>query len=220
MQYVIHKTEEAPELNGEWRSPVWEQAEVLHVDHFHERSSDHRPKTAVRLLYDENDLHILFHVKDRYVLSQNEDYQSSVCQDACVEFFFSPKPESGNYFNIEVNCGGAMLFQYGQPWMEDPRQVIGVEHGSRIDIYRSMPATVDPEIEEPTEWVIQLKADLALFTEWEGLAAMVEGTQWSGNFYKCASSCSHPHWASWAPMGEVLNFHQPEYFQPLLFADE
>ena len=38
------------------------------------------------------------------------------------------------------------------------------------------------------------------------------------NFFKCADDSSHPHWASWAPIGEALNFHQPQYFAPLRFA--
>ena len=27
---------------------------------------------------------------------------------------------------------------------------------------------------------------------------------WRGNFYKCADESSHPHWASWAPIGPEL----------------
>ena len=36
--------------------------------------------------------------------------------------------------------------------------------------------------------------------------------RWRGNFYKCADESSHPHWASWRPIGEKLDFHTPEFF--------
>lgn len=30
--------------------------------------------------------------------------------------------------------------------------------------------------------------------------------------------CSNPYFASWNPLGEVLNFHQPAYFVKLIFS--
>lgn len=218
MQYTIRRASSAPELDGRWNSPLWKGAETLNVDQFHSRSSSHRPETQARFLYDDTSLHAIFRVKDQYVRSVNREYQSPVCRDSCVEFFFSPIPGSGRYFNIEINCGGVLLFQYGVPWMIEPREVLGVKDGCRIEIFRSMPCFVDPEIEEPTEWVIQFKAALAIFTERENIPADVAGTRWEGNVYKCADATSHPHWASWSPVGEVLNFHKPECFQPFLFA--
>ena len=41
--------------------------------------------------------------------------------------------------------------------------------------------------------------------------------RWRGNAFKCADETSHPHWASWAPIGEALNFHAPGWFGDLDF---
>jgi len=60
---------------------------------------------------------------------------------------------------------------------------------------------------------------LALVEEFAGPLADPAGQTWRGNFYKCAEDNSHPHWASWAPIGERLNFHVPEHFAPLHFAE-
>ena len=52
-----------------------------------------------------------------------------------------------------------------------------------------------------------------------GTIGDVRGQTWRGNFYKCGDHTSHPHWASWSPIGEQLDFHQPEFFGELRFAD-
>jgi hypothetical protein len=41
---------------------------------------------------------------------------------------------------------------------------------------------------------------------------------WCGNLFKCADESSNPHWASWNPIGEELNFHDPRYFASIRFA--
>ena len=45
------------------------------------------------------------------------------------------------------------------------------------------------------------------------------GQVWRANLYKCGDQTSHPHWASWAPIGEALNFHQPGFFGGLDLAE-
>jgi hypothetical protein len=51
-----------------------------------------------------------------------------------------------------------------------------------------------------------------------GPLALADGQRWRANCFKCADQSSHPHWASWAPIGEVLNFHQPASFGVFEFA--
>jgi len=51
-----------------------------------------------------------------------------------------------------------------------------------------------------------------------GADGTLAGTEWRANCFKCADETSHPHWASWAPIGEALNFHQPQYFGVFHFA--
>jgi hypothetical protein len=182
--------------------------EVLRVDQFHAKSSPHRPVTEVRLTYDTAGIHVRFDVQDRYVRCLNT---GPVCQDACVEWFVSPR-ELPDYFNFEINCGGALLLNYRRA---------GVKHAApaswreRLKIRTSLPAVVEPEIVEPVNWWVEFTAPFALFEEVLGPAPR---TVWRANFYKCASNNSHPHWASWAPVGEKLSFHQPQSFGELVFA--
>src|SRR5699024_5377101 len=53
---------------GRWDDPLWRQADTVAIDHFYDRSSDHRPRVEARFLWDQRGLHALYNVKDRYVL--------------------------------------------------------------------------------------------------------------------------------------------------------
>jgi hypothetical protein len=192
------------------------------MEHFHAASSAHRPVVIAKLMYDPANLYLRFRVDDRYVVAKHTEFQSPVWQDSCVEFFVQPRG-SGGYFNFEINCGGALLSYY----IEDPTRTadgfakytkLSAEQGRRVRISHSLPATVAPERQEPIQWHIACAIPLEVLEAYTGPLGLLAGQTWRGNFFKCADDSSHPHWASWAPISEELNFHQPQYFGLLRFA--
>lgn len=204
-------------LNGEY----WRSSPVAEISHFHHRSSDFRPKTQVRMAHSGDALHVLFTVDDRYVLSRQTRLHSSVCTDSCVELFIRPKPGRG-YFNIEINAGGTLLMYF----VEDPtRTPTGLRKFSvvpqplceRIEIHSSLPKVIDPEITTPVKWMLRYSVPVSVFEHFLGNLGSLNKQQWTGNLYKCADHSSHPHWASWSPIGEELNFHRPDFFAPIVF---
>jgi hypothetical protein len=221
VSYLVRRFEGEDPAQGNWNDRVWKIANVLDVSHFHAKGADHQPHTQARLLYDAQNIYLRFDVDDRYVLSRHTKYQDSVCLDSCVEFFFSPSAGLG-YLDIEINCGGTLLFYY----VEDHRRAPGgfvkftrvpAEDGAKLAIYHSMPQVVDPERTEPKSWRIGCQIPLKVIEKFAGSIGDPAGQIWRGNFFKCADRCSHPHWASWAPLGEALDFHQPKYFQQIHF---
>ncbi len=221
--YTIQRTPARPAFDGVWDGPVWGGVPTVSVEYFHPASSGHRPLTRAKALYDAEALYVIFRVEDRYVRATREDLNSSVCNDACVEFFFEPKAGAG-YFNFEMNCLGTLHASC----VEDPtRTPEGLGKATKLlkrqaammDVYHSVPGVVFPECADPMTWVVEYSIPLALVEEFAGPLADPAGQTWRGNFYKCAEDNSHPHWASWAPIGERLNFHVPEHFAPLHFAE-
>ncbi len=221
MEYSIHRAVEQPSLTGQWLEPAWRNVPVATLRHFVKRSSSHHPQVEAKLTYTPESLYVFFRVHDRYVRCVQTEYQSGVCRDSCVELFIQPQPDKG-YFNFEINCGGTMLLYY----IEDPRKgpngfqkstMVPWDLAKSVQIFHSMPAVVDPEITEPVEWTLEYRIPLALFATYVGARGELSGKQWRGNLYKCADQTSHPHWASWAPLGENLNFHVPECFAPMRF---
>ncbi len=221
MNYVIRRATAPPELRGDWDGSAWGAANVAEVSHFHATSSDHRPRTRAKLLYDDAGIHVLFHVADRFVKCVHTEHQSQVWRDSCVEFFVQPMP-GGCYFNIEMNCGGAMLMYCIQSVARDAAGklvkfgVLPPDELAMIRVHHSMPKRVAREIAEPTEWTLEYFVPDALFERYTGPLGHPYERRWRGNFFKCADDTSHPHWGCWSPI-ERLDFHQPDHFAPLMF---
>lgn len=138
---------------------------------------------------------------------------------ACAEFFVQTKPQRG-YFNIEVNCGGTMLLYY----VEDPTMTqhglaraapVLPEFAAQISILHTLPTRVEPAITADTRWSIAYRVPFVVFEHYVGSIGSLAGQIWRGNLFKCADQSSHPHWGTWSPIGEELNFHQPKYFGEL-----
>ncbi|HOC56843.1 MAG TPA: carbohydrate-binding family 9-like protein [Verrucomicrobiota bacterium] len=221
MNYIVQATGNGGDLPAEWSAPVWAKAETLEVAHFRPESSDHRPQTSARLLYDIGGIHGMFRVQDRYVRCVRTRYHDAVWKDSCVEFFAQPRPDRG-YFNFEFNCGGSFLCSHIINPERTPdgfKEFIKVpaELGQSIQARSSLSQVIDPEITTPVLWTLQFFVPFGLFEHYLGPLGAIPGQAWRGNFYKCGDETSHPHWAAWSPVDQ-LNFHRPDCFGSIGFA--
>jgi len=222
LQYQIHYTDTPPALDGQFDAAVWSPAQTDEIAIFHPTSVRVRPQTRFRMLFDDENLHLIFQVHDPFVHSVHTALHDNVCRDSCVEFFVEPLPGFG-YFNFEVNCGGTLLLFH----IDDPSRRGSDENFRMLEkvpkklidtfgIYHSMPRVVDPPIDKWTDWTIQLCIPFAFFREYIPQLPNPAGSTWRANLYKCGTE--RGHWASWAPMHEEeLNFHRPEFFVPICF---
>jgi len=220
-RYRIAHAEMLPELAGRWDGPAWRRAPALAIGHFHARSTDHRPGAGAKLLHSGDILYALFRVDDRYMRSVHVDYESDTYKDSCVELFVQPEGREG-YFALEANCGGAFSLRY----VEDPTRTpnrfarwsaVSPGDAAGVRMAHSMPARVDPELAGPVSWWVEVAFPCRAMEPYCGPIGPLSGQRWRGNLFKCGDETSHPHWASWAPIGEELNFHQPRYFGDLEF---
>lgn len=222
--YQIQRAAVTPGLDGNWEGPAWKAVPALEVSHFYRTDlSDHRPKTQAKAIYDDNGIYIHFRVEDRYVRAIETEYHGKVWEDACAEFFVQPKADRG-YFNFEMNCGGTLLLSYHEnpAWKGPSAQSesdVPWALARGVKIYHSMPKTVEPEQADPVVWQLEYFIPFSILAAYVGDLGQPAGQTWRANFYKCAENNSHPHWASWAPIEGELNFHKPEYFAPITFAE-
>ena len=202
-------------------STIWGNIPKVKLENFRVESSNHRPQAECQLQYDARGISGLYQVKDRYVRAAVTQFQGRVCTDSCVEFFITPSGGAG-YVSFEFNCSGVMLTHH----VLDPRREPGgplakfreltLEEVKGVKIFHTLSGKLEPEISEETHWRLGFFIPFELLTHVTGAAKPVSGTIWRANFYKCADSCSHPHWASWQPVYE-LNFHLPECFGKIEF---
>jgi len=210
-----------PELDAPWDEEHWAPIQPTLVSSFHPKSLSHRPLVQVKMVHDGDHLQVGFRVEDRFVRAVNREYQSAVYEDSCVEIFVQPTP-TGGYFNFEVNAIGTLLLSH----IRDPRRTddgfadfdrVTADRAACVGIWASLGSVPFEEVPGPLVWqvTIRIPAHLVLLrgSKNEVISAKsLAGSSWRGNLQKCADRSSVPHWGSWAPIGEALNFHQPENF--------
>jgi hypothetical protein len=222
LPYIVRRAETLPKPSAVWEDQAWSSAGTLKIARFHPRGSGHTPATQARVLHDGQALTVIFRVEDRYVLARGTQYQSPTHKDSCVEFFVQPRPDRG-YFNFEFNAIGTLLLWY----IEKPRRLDGVFEkyievpeniASTIEVRASLTEPIREEDPGPLVWTVSYRVPLALLEEFTGPLGVLSGQKWRANFYKCADDSSHPHWGYWADIGDRLDFHQPDRFGKIIFA--
>jgi len=201
--------------DADWNKPAWRPIPPLDVNCVVGDRPAHIPAVQAKLAYDSTFIYVIFHVQDRYVRAVATCGKDPVCQDSCVEFFFTPCADNTTpYFNIEINCGGTMLFKY-QPgkfvWLADAEY-------NQVQIAASMPRRVDPEIPDPVAWTVEYRFPFEILSKYRPIENPAPGVLWRANLYKCADHTSHPHWLCWSPIDlPQPKFHVPQFFGTLKF---
>jgi hypothetical protein len=198
---------------------AWRNAESLELTYFMGDSPRFLPRVRVKLVYDTEALHVMFQVSDSSIRAVHTAFQSPVCEDSCVEFFFTPGTDlTAGYFNFEISCCGTILFKHQTARNENVTPVSAAD-AEKIAVYHSIPGTIDPEITEPAEWIIQSRLPFAILSKYTSVSMPEPGTTWKGNFYKCGDNTSNPHWLTWSAIDKPEpDFHRPDYFGQLIFA--
>lgn len=206
------------EIGTDWCTPPWRDMSAAPIDNYMGMLPDHFPKAEVKLAWGSDAIWVMFRVEDRYIRAVAQRHQEGVCGDSCVEFFFTPGTDvATGYFNLEMNCGGTMLFHFHPEGQKDGIELATIDCDS-IKTMHSMPHIVDPEIEGPSIWTVQYSVPVSLLHKFCKVTMPRPGAIWRANFYKCADKTSHPHWLTWSPVNfPTPNFHLPQSFGRIVF---
>lgn len=133
-----------------------------------------------------------------------------VYTDSCMEIFIDCFPElHKGYINLEMNANGAAFCSFGTD---------RYARGFLIDMGIPHPEVTVTKGEENGRayWQVRSLLRESTLEKLYGVSAKLEsGHKMRANFYKCGDHTATPHWASWAPVGE-LDFHAPQYFGTLI----
>ncbi len=207
-------------LNNFLEDNIWNKIKSIKINNFRPESSNHRPITKVKLVYNKKGMFGLFTVKDKYIRCIHTKFQQAVYKDSCVEFFVRPNLQKG-YFNFEFNCGGTMLCYYIENSKREKKgfkkfKRLTKEDGKKVKIFHSMPEYIEPEIKKETFWKLGFFIPFSVLKKYVGKININPGEIWHANFYKCGNETSHPHWGAWSKVDE-LNFHLPQCFGKICF---
>ena len=218
--YKVHRLHGSLPIDGNWNKPQWQNIKAIPVENLLGPTPAFVPKVQAKMLYDDENVYVIFLVHDRFVRAVATDYNGSVWHDSCVEFFFAPNPEEPmKYFNLEINCGGTPLMHYNLI----PRQKyekVDIEDMKKIEIAHSLPKIVEPEIVEPTTWTLEYRLPLRVIEKYSKISRPEPGVTWQANFYKIGEKTSNPHYLTWSVIENgKIDYHQPQFFGTLEFVE-
>lgn len=172
----------------------------------------YKPVATFTAAHSGNAIYIDFFVRCNYLRAVNYLPQSPVSQDSCVEFFVQPHPQ-GEYWNFEFNCIGTINASHRMVKPSPTR--LSDDELNKIGVVSSCGQRPFCELEGLFTWNLLVCIPLSLIgVEYDG-----KPIEMRGNFYKCASMTSAPHYLTWNPLsGPKPNFHQPEGFGKIILA--
>lgn len=170
----------------------------------------YHPLTTISIAHSGSHIYIDFFVRCNYLRAVNYENQSPVSQDSCVEFFIAPNCDN-HYWNFEFNCIGTVNASH-RTERKNPTRLNDKEL-DKIKRYASCGTRPFNEIEGLFTWNLTIAIPLDLIgLKYDGSPINVKG-----NFYKCASATSLPHYISWNPINtENPDFHRPDFFGDII----
>lgn len=166
----------------------------------------YHPITAFATAHSREYIYVDFFTRCNYLRAVNYKNNSPVSQDSCVEFFLQV-PGSDEYWNFEFNCIGTVNASHRKE-RNNPHRLTDDEI-SLIKRYASCGNSPFQELEGLFNWSLTIGIPFSLI----GIENPEFPVEIKGNFYKCASATSMPHYLSWAPIKtEKPDFHRPEFF--------
>ena len=187
----------------------------LRIEMVNWKEYPYHPEVTVQIAYNEDELFLLYQVKEQSVKAEITESNGRVWTDSCVEFFLSPEGND-EYYNLEMTCIGTALLGYKGSALEAIHAT--ADQIATIRRISSLGKLPFKERKEPTEWKITIAIPWAAFFKHD--LKPVSGKKMRGNFYKCGDELSVPHFVSWTKIKtEKPNFHAPEFFGGLEFED-
>ena len=216
--YRVVKLKKPMTIDGNWDKSQWQTVVAIELKYFMGEIQKFHPVVKAKMMYDRDNLYVIFKVEDRYVRCVTQEINGPVWDDSCVELFFSP--DSGapsKYFNLEVNCGGTPLMYYNIVPRKD-YTILEPDDIKQIEIAHSLPGLILNEITEPVTWTIEYKIPLSILEKYAPVTRPGPGVVWRANFYKIADKTSNPHYLTWSPVrNSEPDFHLPQFFGTLRF---
>lgn len=188
--------------NGE---PDWTKVPAVQMDYLHK--TDPLPICAQgQLCYDDTALYVRLSAVEENIRAELTGPLDEICEDSCLEFFFSPDPEDLRYINIEFNPNAAMYLGTGT----------GIQN-----LLRLLPEEpcFQPQVTRfDGGWQIVYQVPYSFIRQIFPGFSPVPGGKIRANCYKCGDLTPHPHFLAWNPVtSETPAFHRPQDFGIMYF---
>jgi hypothetical protein len=216
--YTVARLKQPMKMDAVWDKPQWKNVQPVDITNYMGNTPGFKPEAQAKMMYDDQYIYVIFHVKDRYVRCLTKEINGPVWEDGAVEFFFAPDEKQPLlYFNLETNCGGTPLMHYNLVPRKESKELTK-EDILKIEMAHTLPQIIDPEMKDPVTWTLEYRIPLAMLEKYSKITHPGKGVEWRANFYKIAENSSNPHYITWSLVeNDKPDFHKPEFFGKLIF---
>lgn len=185
--------------------PVWTEVPWLQVDNV-QWLPDAGIRMAQQLCYDGAHLYVHQRAWERNIRAEHSGYLQQVCEDSCMEFFFSIVDE--RYFNVEINPNGCIRLGFGYA------------NGMRTQL---VPKDMETQFSLRANklqdgWELFYQIPLSLIQQFYPTYCWERGAQLRANCYKCGDLTAQPHYLTWSPVSsDTPSYHRPQDFGLMVF---
>jgi hypothetical protein len=168
--------------------------------------TDAKVSAQAQLCYDDTNLYVRLCAQEERIRAELTGPMDEVCEDSCLEFFFSPVTDDPRYINIECNPNGCLYVGIG-PNAQDLIRLTPREH------------SVSPHVQRiPGGWETVYTVPYSFIRQhFPGFDPVSCGSM-QANFYKCGDKTEIPHYLCWNPVPmQPCAFHNPAYFGTITF---
>lgn len=172
-----------------------------------------KPVVKFRIAHTDKFILLDFHVEEESIRAVIDKDNEVNCFDSCVEFFLSPTSDDV-YYNLESNCTGHILVEYGKKGTK--RSKIPDEKVKMIERQSSLGSSPFPEKLGYHTWSLCMLIPVEVFSN-SNLQSF-DDCEMTGNFYKCGDELKKRHYLTWSPVYTGgPDFHEPQFFGKLIF---
>lgn len=171
--------------------------------------------TAVRLLWDDENLYVSYDVEDVDITAVFENRDDPTYRDDAVEIFINPMPDQVDiYVGLEMNARG-VLFDY---IMYDARQTIKQLDLKGVEIATHLRGTLNQREDQDQGWSLEVVIPWHNFSDWGPRPRA--GTVWRANLNRWDGVPPDRRMSIWSdPQNDRSWPHAPERFGELVFVD-
>ena len=164
-------------------------------------------EASAQLCHDGENLYVRMTAKEKNIRATLTGPLDQVCNDSCLEFFFSPICGDTRYLNFEFNPNGCLY--------------LGIGSGIH-DLVRLLPeeeALFQPQPRRTgSGWEITYRIPTEFIRRFFPGFTAAPGASMRANFFKCGDLTPQPHFLAWNPVtSETPAFHRPCDFGLLTF---
>src|SRR6188768_1974395 len=176
-RYLVKRATSPPVIDGKFDETVWAAASpAVTLQFLWETQTGAKQKTAVRMLWDDQNLYLAYDCEDADITAQFQKRDDPTYQDDAVEIFINPRPsQDGLYFGFEMNVRG-VLYDYAN---HGGRTLVKQYNADGVRIATFLRGTINARGDQDQGWSLEVAIPWSNF---DSLSRPPQaGTVWKAN---------------------------------------